>query len=104
MGNIPSHADAIIIGLLRYARKFFNFVFFIVFSRFGATDRATGQHERPTSVSSEGKNEEFPEFSKKEISNPLMFQHNSESFGGTLISLRSRALAVISFPAAGGTG
>jgi hypothetical protein len=38
--------------------------------------------------------EEFPEFSKKEISNPLMFQHNFESLGGTLISLRSLALAL----------
>jgi hypothetical protein len=40
------------------------------------------------------KYEEFPEFSKKEISNPLMFQHNFESGGGTLISLRSLALAL----------
>jgi hypothetical protein len=32
-----------------------------------------------------------------------MFQHNFE-FGGTLISLRSLALALTLFPAAGGTG
>jgi hypothetical protein len=42
--------------------------------------------------------EEFPEFSKKEISNPLMFQHNFEFGGGTLISLRSLALALTLFP------
>jgi hypothetical protein len=40
------------------------------------------------------RDEEFPEFSKKEISNPFMFQHNFEFGGGTLISLRSLALAL----------
>jgi hypothetical protein len=42
--------------------------------------------------------EEFPEFSKKENYNSLMFQHNFESGGGTLISLRSLLLALTLFP------
>ncbi len=41
---------------------------------------------------------EFPEFSKQEISNLLMFHDNFESFDGTLTSLRSLLLALPPFP------
>ncbi len=37
---------------------------------------------------------EFPEFSKQEVCNLLMFRDNFESFDWTLISLRSLALAL----------
>jgi hypothetical protein len=39
-------------------------------------------------------NEKFSQFSRNEISNPLMFHHNFEFGCGTLISLRSLALAL----------
>ncbi len=35
---------------------------------------------------------EFPEFSKQEVSNLLMFHDDFESLGGTLISLHSHEL------------
>ncbi len=41
---------------------------------------------------------EFPEFSRQEVCNPLMFDDNFGSFDWTLISLRSLALALTLFP------
>ncbi len=46
--------------------------------------------------------EEFPEFSKQGISNLLMFHDNFEPLDGTLISLRSLALALTLSGLAGG--
>ncbi len=37
---------------------------------------------------------EFPDFSKQEVCNLLMFHDHFESFDGTLISLHSLALAL----------
>ncbi len=41
---------------------------------------------------------EFPEFSKQEVCSLPMFHDHFESFDGTLISLRSLALALTLFP------
>ncbi len=45
---------------------------------------------------------EFPEFSKQEVCNLLMFHENFESFDWTLISLHSLALALTLSGLAGG--
>ncbi len=46
--------------------------------------------------------EKFPEFSRQEVCNLLMFNDNFESFDWTLISLRSLALALTLFPLSAG--